>query len=135
MTYKEAIVVETLPESVVMIGGGIIGCELGYLSRAYGADVTILEMQPQLLPEMEPTVAEGLQRAFRRQGITVETGSRVESVRGGRGPRTGHLHPERRTPRVDRRPRDCGAECPAQHGKTSAWKRLACGSTVGPDHG
>ena len=85
MTYKEAIVAESLPESVVMIGGGIIGCELGYLSRAYGAEVTILEMQPHLLPEMEPSLAEGLQRAFRRQGIKVETGSRVESVRAVEG--------------------------------------------------
>ena len=85
MTYKEAIVAETLPESVVMIGGGIIGCELGYLSRAYGAEVTILEMQPHLLPEMEPTLAEALQRSFRRQGIKVETGSRVESVRAVEG--------------------------------------------------
>ena len=85
MTYKEAIVAENLPESVVMIGGGIIGCELGYLSRAYGADVTILEMQPHLLPEMEPTLAEALQRSFRRQGIKVETGSRVESVKAVEG--------------------------------------------------
>ena len=130
MTYKEAIVAEALPESVVMIGGGIIGCELGYLSRAYGADVTILEMQAHLLPEMEPTLAETLQRAFRRQGIKVEAGSRVESVPGGRGPRTGRLHSERRTPRVDRRPRDCGTQCPAKHGEYRPGKRLACSSTA-----
>ena len=48
-------------------------------------DVTILEMQPHLLPEMEPTLAEALQRSFRRQGIKVETGSRVESVKAVEG--------------------------------------------------
>ena len=125
MTYKEAIVAETLPESVVMIGGGIIGCELGYLSRAYGAEVTILEMQPHLLPEMEPTLAETLQRAFRRQGIKVEAGSRVESVRAVEGRATGRLHPKRRAPRADRRPRDCGVECASQYGEHrpgSSWR-------------
>ena len=85
MTYKEAIVADELPQSVVLIGGGVIGCEFGYLYRAYGADVTILELMPRLLPLEEPQVTDLLRRSFRRQGIEVETEAKVESVRAVEG--------------------------------------------------
>ena len=69
------------PEQIVIVGGGIISCEMATVFRAYGSQVTILEALPHLLPGMEERISSLLERAFKRQGIEFQTGVRVESAR------------------------------------------------------
>jgi dihydrolipoamide dehydrogenase len=66
---------------VVILGGGVIGVEFASVWRSFGAEVTIVEMLPQLLPLEDETSAKLLQRAFRRRGIRFELGARFESVK------------------------------------------------------
>jgi dihydrolipoamide dehydrogenase len=69
------------PEQVVIVGGGIISCEMATVFRSYGSQVTILELLPHLLPGMEERISTLLERAFKRQGIEFQTGVRVESAK------------------------------------------------------
>jgi len=80
LTSHEALVLADAPSSFVIVGGGAIGCEFGYLFRSYGAEVTILEMLPRLLPLEDADVSSQLERSFVAQGIKVVTGAAVDSV-------------------------------------------------------
>jgi len=70
-----------VPESAIILGGGVIGVEFASVWKSFGADVTIVEMLPQLLPLEDEVSSKTLQRAFRRRGINTELGARFESVR------------------------------------------------------
>lgn len=83
ISYIEAITSETVPESVIIIGGGAIGVEFAYVWANYGVDVTILEMMPHLLPNEEPEVSTVLEKAYKKLGVKFHTGARVENVTKG----------------------------------------------------
>ena len=70
-----------VPSSVIILGGGVIGVEFASVWRSFGAEVTIVEMMPQLLPLEDEGSAKLLQRAFRRRGIRFELGARFETVK------------------------------------------------------
>ena len=80
VTYLEAILQESLPKSVVVVGGGPIGLEFATLWNAYGVEVTIVEMLPALAPNEDEEVGKEMAKAFRAQGMTVLTGHKVESI-------------------------------------------------------
>lgn len=80
ITSREALTLRTPPASVVIVGGGPIGVEFAYLYRAYGAEVTVVELLPRLLPNEDEDVSRELERAFTSQGIKVMTSTRVDSV-------------------------------------------------------
>ena len=80
ITSDDALVLDRVPSSVIILGGGVIGVEFASVWRSFGADVTIVEMLPQLLPLEDETSSKALQRAFRRRGIGYELGARFESV-------------------------------------------------------
>ncbi len=71
------------PRRLLIIGGGAIGCEFATAHAALGAEVTLVEALPQLLPAAEPELARRLQAAFRRRGIVVHTSTRVLRVTSG----------------------------------------------------
>ncbi|MGH2350468.1 MAG: dihydrolipoyl dehydrogenase [Chloroflexota bacterium] len=77
----QTVVSRERPEHIVVVGGGIIGCELGTVFRSYGSKVTILEALPQLLPGSDERISQLLERSFKRQGFDVFTGVRVESAK------------------------------------------------------
>ncbi len=79
-THRDVIGAETLPESVVVLGGGFVGCELGQLMARFGAKVTIVEGSERLLAQEEPEASEQLAKAFEEEGIVVRTGARAERV-------------------------------------------------------
>src|SRR5216683_3343088 len=81
ITSDHALGLDRVPSSVVILGGGVIGVEFASVWRSFGAEVTIVEMLPQLLPLEDETSAKLLQRAFRRRGIRFELGTRFESVK------------------------------------------------------
>ncbi len=84
-TYREAILQETLPASAVIIGGGAIGVEFATVWHAYGANVTIVEMLPTLVPREDEEVAQELARQFKRSGISVKVGTKVEKLEATAG--------------------------------------------------
>jgi dihydrolipoamide dehydrogenase len=81
ITSDHALKLDRVPDSVIVLGGGVIGVEFASVWRSFGAEVTIVEMLPQLVPLEDETSAKLLQRAFRRRGIRFELGVRFESVK------------------------------------------------------
>ncbi len=80
VTYKEAILQDKLPKSVVIIGSGAIGVEFATVWSAYGVDVTIVEMLPRLVPLEDEEVSKELKKEFEKRGIKCLVGHKVESV-------------------------------------------------------
>ncbi len=80
ITSKEALVLDTMPASVVVIGAGAIGLEFGYFYSAFGAKVAIIEIEKQMLPGFDAEVAEELRRAFVKRGVTVMLGHGYKSM-------------------------------------------------------
>jgi dihydrolipoamide dehydrogenase len=78
LTSREALADRRLPASVAIIGGGAVGVEFAYIYASFGARVTVIEMEPTLLPGMDADLGRELERAFRRQGMEVLTGHRYE---------------------------------------------------------
>ncbi len=81
ISSDDALKLGYVPRSVIILGGGVIGVEFASVWRSFGADVTIVEMLPQLLPLEDESSSKLLQRAFRRRGIGYELGARFESVK------------------------------------------------------
>jgi dihydrolipoamide dehydrogenase len=80
ISYEEAIMSETLPERLVIVGGGVIGVEFAYMWVNYGVDVTIVEMMPRLLPTEEPEVSQILEKAYKKLGVKLHTNMAVEKI-------------------------------------------------------
>ncbi len=81
ITSKEALVLDRLPASVIVIGAGAIGLEFGYFYSAFGSKVTIVELEKQMLPGFDAEVAEELRRAFIKRKITVMLGHGYKSMK------------------------------------------------------
>ncbi|MEW5830487.1 MAG: dihydrolipoyl dehydrogenase [Chloroflexota bacterium] len=80
VTYLEAILQDKLPKSAVIIGAGAIGVEFATVWNSYGADVTIVEMLPRIVPLEDEEVSAELEKAFKKNGIKALTGHKVEAV-------------------------------------------------------
>ncbi|MGD1992071.1 MAG: dihydrolipoyl dehydrogenase, partial [Anaerolineae bacterium] len=80
LTYRQAIVLRRVPRSVVIVGAGPIGMEFAHIWRTYGADVTVVEMLPRVLPLEDPEASQVVARAFQRQKVRLLTGTRVQGV-------------------------------------------------------
>jgi dihydrolipoamide dehydrogenase len=78
---REALELRETPASAVVIGGGPVGVEFAYYWRAYGAEVTVVELLDHLLPLEDAEVSRQLERAFKQQGIAFRTGAKVNEVR------------------------------------------------------
>ena len=80
VTYREAIVQTELPRDVVIIGGGAIGVEFAYIYRAYGATVSIVEMESSILPREDEEIGKLLTRALESQGTAIYASSKVTGL-------------------------------------------------------
>jgi dihydrolipoamide dehydrogenase len=81
ITSDDALKLDRVPGSVVILGGGVIGVEFASVWRSFGAEVTIVEMLPHLVPTEEESSSKLLERAFRRRGIAYQLGARFEGVK------------------------------------------------------
>jgi len=79
-TTHDAIQVETLPASLLVLGGGAVGCELSQVFSRFGVDVTIIEGADRLLAGEEPAASEVIESVFAGEGITVHKGAHVTGV-------------------------------------------------------
>lgn len=80
MDYEPAILLESLPESAIVIGAGPIGAEFSYIWNSYGVDLTLVEMMDTVLPLEDGEVSKEVAKEFKKQGMEVMTGTRVEKV-------------------------------------------------------
>ena len=79
--YRLALSMKTLPEKMVVVGGGAIGVEFAYFYRSMGAEVTLVEFLEQgLLPREDPEISKALKRSFKKQGIQVLANTQVEQL-------------------------------------------------------
>ncbi len=78
--YREAMVLDKLPASMVVVGSGAIGSEFAYFYNTMGTKVTLIEVVPNIVPVEDEDVSAALGRAFRKAGITIHTETMVESV-------------------------------------------------------
>jgi len=76
VTSEEALQLDWIPNSVIVLGGGVIGVEFASVWRSFGADVTIVEALPRLVAAEDTAVSAAFERAYRKRGITLATGSR-----------------------------------------------------------
>jgi len=80
MTSEQALEMDFVPTSAVIIGGSVIGVEFASVWRSFGADVTIVEALPHLVPLEDEMLSKHLERAFRKRKIAFKVGTRFESV-------------------------------------------------------
>lgn len=80
VTYEEQILSRELPESIVIAGAGAIGMEFGYVLNNYGVDVTIVEFLPRALPSEDAEVSKEIEKQFKKLGVKILTGTKVESI-------------------------------------------------------
>jgi len=80
ITSEEALNVTTIPARVIVLGGGVIGCEFASVWKSFGADVTIIEGLPRLIAAEDESSSKQLERAFRKRGINFEVGTKFQSV-------------------------------------------------------
>ncbi len=84
-TSDEALHWKELPKKLLIVGGGVIGCEFACMMHEYGVEVTIVELMDSLLPEMERSLGETLGDVFRKRGMKIYTGVKVESLTEDKG--------------------------------------------------
>jgi dihydrolipoamide dehydrogenase len=77
---EHALLLDRVPKSVVVLGGGVIGCEFASVWKSFGADVTIVEALPHLVPLEDEASSKLLERAFRRRGIAFKLNARFAGV-------------------------------------------------------
>ncbi|MSO92100.1 MAG: dihydrolipoyl dehydrogenase [Rhodospirillales bacterium] len=82
-TYMEAMVPKTMPKSLLVIGSGAIGIEFASFFRTLGAEVTVVEILPQILPAEDEEIAALARKQFERQGIRIVTGAKVTALKKG----------------------------------------------------
>lgn len=80
LTSEDAVRLDVIPESIIVLGGGVIGVEFASLWRSFGVEVTIVEALAHLIPAEDASAVAALERAFRRRGIRSALGRRVEGV-------------------------------------------------------
>jgi dihydrolipoamide dehydrogenase len=80
LTSDHALVLDRVPASVIVLGGGVIGVEFASAWRSFGAEVTIVEALPRLVPAEEESSSKQLERQFRKRGIKFHTGTKFSSV-------------------------------------------------------
>ena len=126
MTSDQALTMDYVPTSAMILGGGVIGVEFASVWKSFGVDVTVIEGLPRLVPAEDEAISKTMERAFRKRGINFKTGIKFQSaaqddsgvtvtlengetvradlllVAVGRGPRTENLGYEEQGITVDR---------------------------------
>ncbi len=82
-TYKEAMVPDHMPKSLLVVGSGAIGIEFASFYRTLGAEVTVVEVMDRVLPVEDEEISGLAQKAFEKQGMNILTGTTVESLEKG----------------------------------------------------
>ncbi|WP_196886049.1 dihydrolipoyl dehydrogenase [Aureivirga sp. CE67] len=80
ITSTEALKLKEIPKHMIVIGGGVIGLELGSVYKRLGAEVSVVEFMPTIIPTMDKMLAKELQKSLKKQGVKFYTSHKVTSV-------------------------------------------------------
>ncbi len=80
LTSDEILDIDYVPESLVIIGGGVIGVEMASIFAAFGSKVTVIELMDHVLPMMDPDVSSVIRKALEKTGIRILTGTKLERI-------------------------------------------------------
>ena len=80
ITSEQALNMDRVPNSAIVLGGGVIGCEFASVWKSFGAEVTIIEALPHLIALEDESSSKQLERAFRKRGINFELGTKFQSA-------------------------------------------------------
>lgn len=83
LTNIEILNLTTIPKTLAVVGAGAVGVEFASIFSRFGTKVTLLEMLPRVVPLEDEEISKELQRVFKKSGIRVETGAKVENIRKG----------------------------------------------------
>lgn len=81
VTYEQLILTRELPSSIIIAGAGAIGMEFSYVLANYGVDVTVVEFLSRALPSEDAEVSKEIEKQFKKLGVKVRTGTKVEGMR------------------------------------------------------
>jgi dihydrolipoamide dehydrogenase len=81
LSNREILQLPAIPKSLVVVGAGAVGVEFASIYRTFGTEVTILEALPRIVPLEDEAISPELEKAFKKKGIRIETGAKVESVK------------------------------------------------------
>ena len=129
ISSDHALRLDRVPASVVVLGGGVIGCEFASVWRSFGAEVTIVEALPRLVAAEDEASSKALERAFRKRGIAFEHGHAVPARGDDRGRRRGDRRGRRRSRPICCWSRSDAGPSPrssATRSTASRWSAASC---------
>lgn len=83
ITSDEALSLKAIPQSMVIIGGGVIGIEMAFAFQSFGCAVSVVEMEQDIVPLMDTEISKGLEALLKKQGIGIYTNTKVDAIRQG----------------------------------------------------
>ena len=85
LSSSHMLALESVPKNIVIVGGGVIGCEFASIFRSFGSEVSIVEMMDQLLPNEDTEIVRKISEIFKKRGIKIFTKTKVETIEKKRG--------------------------------------------------
>src|SRR6185503_7161981 len=85
ISSDEALILEKTPKSIAIVGAGAVGCEFADVFAAFGSQVTLLEVMPNILPVEDADSSKEVERAFKKRKINVVTGAKISNVKVAAG--------------------------------------------------
>lgn len=80
LSSSDMLGLQKIPKSIVIVGGGVIGCEFASIFRQFGSEISIVEMMEQLLPNEDEEIARKIEQIFKKRGIKIFTKTKVEKI-------------------------------------------------------
>src|ERR1700748_394313 len=84
ISSDEALILEKAPKSIIIVGAGAVGCEFADVFNAFGSEVTLIDVAPNVLPLEDIDASKEVERSFKKRGITVLTGAKISNVKAGK---------------------------------------------------
>lgn len=83
LSSTDLLALKAVPKSLIIVGGGVIGCEFASIFRTFGAEITIIEALPQLLPNEDEEISRKIEQIFKKRGIKISTNTKIERIEKG----------------------------------------------------
>jgi dihydrolipoamide dehydrogenase len=83
LSSTDILELKTIPKSLIIVGGGVIGCEFASIFRSFGSEITIIEAMPQLLPNEDEEISRKIEQIFKRRGIKILTNTKIDKIDKG----------------------------------------------------
>ena len=83
LSSTDILELKIIPKNLIIIGGGVIGCEFASIFRSFGSEITIIEAMPQLLPNEDEEIARKIEQLFKKRGIKILTNTKIDKIDKG----------------------------------------------------